>query len=151
MAKARRRRRRTKQSRTADPIDLYVASRLREARLRARLTQAEIGNAMGITFQAVQKFEVGRMRLAASRLHVAAKVLGHPVAYFFAGIDQPAAASNALPDLTTGDLELIAAFRCIKDTRLREEFRRFIAALTTWYVSAEPESCLPRPLRDRLS
>lgn len=58
--------------------------RLRLARNLAGLTQSELGAAIGVTFQQVQKYETGANAIAATRLAFAAKALNHPVAWFFA-------------------------------------------------------------------
>lgn len=68
---------------TADPVDLFVGERLKAARLRLGLSQAELGKAMNLSFQQVQKYERGTNRISASMLMRAAKALGVAVADFF--------------------------------------------------------------------
>ena len=70
-----------------DPIDVQVGARLKERRIGMRLSQTELGEAIGITFQQVQKYERGMNRIAASNLFKLANFLGVPVAYFFEEVD----------------------------------------------------------------
>ena len=66
-----------------DPVDRYVAERLRAARLEAGLSQTDLGRAMNLSFQQVQKYERGVNRISASMLVRAAKAVGVAVADFF--------------------------------------------------------------------
>lgn len=66
-----------------NPIDRHVGARLRQRRLELGLSQLALGEAMGVTFQQVQKYEQGRNRVCASRLHDAAEALGCSIAWFF--------------------------------------------------------------------
>lgn len=67
------------------PVDVYVGKRLRLKRTLQGLSQEAIGNAIGVTFQQIQKYERGINRMGASRLHDFARALGVPVSYFFEG------------------------------------------------------------------
>jgi len=66
-----------------DPVDLFVGERLRAARLKNGLSQTELGDAMSVSFQQIQKYERGTNRISASMLTRAGKALGVPVADFF--------------------------------------------------------------------
>jgi transcriptional regulator with XRE-family HTH domain len=66
-----------------DPIDLFVGERLRAMRLSRGLSQTELGAAMRLSFQQVQKYERGTNRISASMLVRASKALRVPVADFF--------------------------------------------------------------------
>ena len=68
---------------TTDPVDLFVGERLKAARLQAGLTQVDLGQAMNLSFQQIQKYERGTNRISASMLYRAGKALGTPVADFF--------------------------------------------------------------------
>lgn len=59
----------------ADPIDLYIGQRLRAERLAAGLSQTELGAALNVTFQQIQKYERGSNRVSASVLVKAAQAL----------------------------------------------------------------------------
>jgi transcriptional regulator with XRE-family HTH domain len=75
-----------KSTKRANSVDKHVGTRLRTKRTELRLTQTEIGEAMGITFQQVQKYEKGTNRLSAGRLWDIAKFLQVPIQYFFEGL-----------------------------------------------------------------
>jgi transcriptional regulator with XRE-family HTH domain len=66
-----------------DPIDTEVAKRVRSLRLQRGLSQTELSDALGVTFQQVQKYERGANRISAGRLYRIAKVLDVPVTFFF--------------------------------------------------------------------
>lgn len=69
--------------RSASALDLHIGERLRQARQLAGLSQSAMGEAVGVTFQQVQKYERGANRVPASRLYEFAAVLSVPLAYFF--------------------------------------------------------------------
>ena len=68
-----------------DPTDKYVGSRIRMRRLTRKMSQAALGDAVGVTFQQIQKYEKGTNRIGSSRLQRVANVLKVPVSYFFDG------------------------------------------------------------------
>lgn len=65
------------------PIDVHVGSRLRLRRLMLGLSQTQLANRVGLTFQQIQKYERGGNRIGASRLYELAESLDVPVSYFF--------------------------------------------------------------------
>lgn len=71
-----------------DPIDIHVGNRIRHRRWETKLSQTDLGRAMGVTFQQLQKYEKGENRIAASRLYKAATTLDVPVGWFFEGLAQ---------------------------------------------------------------
>jgi transcriptional regulator with XRE-family HTH domain len=111
-----------------NPIDVHVGARLRMRRLMLGMSQEKLGDALGLTFQQVQKYEKGTNRISASRLLQVAEVLNVPPSFFFD--DAPDALSTVrLPsnELTptdvaqffaTGGLALIKAFSQIRDAEL---------------------------------
>ncbi len=66
-----------------NPIDVHVGARLRLRRTLLGLSQEKLGEAVGITFQQLQKYERGSNRISASRLFNLSQVLGVPVSFFF--------------------------------------------------------------------
>lgn len=66
-----------------NPIDVHVGSRLKLRRTMMGMTQEKLGDALGVTFQQVQKYEKGANRIGASRLQEIARILDVPVSYFF--------------------------------------------------------------------
>ena len=75
---------------TADPIDRYVGSRLRVRRLGLGMSQTRLGQAIGVTFQQVQKYENGANRIGASNLYKMARAMGVDVGFFYDGMPQSA-------------------------------------------------------------
>ncbi len=70
------------------PVDIHVGKRLRLRRTILGLSQEAIGNAIGVTFQQIQKYERGVNRMGSSRLFDFAKFLAVPVSYFFEEIEK---------------------------------------------------------------
>ncbi|WP_371682894.1 helix-turn-helix domain-containing protein [Brevundimonas sp. MF30-B] len=68
-----------------DPVDVAVGQNVRAARTGAGLTQSELGSAIGVTFQQIQKYERGVNRISASMLVRIAAALGVPVISLFPG------------------------------------------------------------------
>lgn len=107
------------------------------------MSQTDLGNAVGLTFQQVQKYERGFNRISSSRLFEFAKVLDVPVAHFFEGIDAAAAGAKRKPgrpkaveksadgDLNTKreTLELVRAYYKIRSKSLRAKTLDLIEAL----------------------
>jgi transcriptional regulator with XRE-family HTH domain len=65
------------------PIDIHVGSRVRLRRTLLGMSQERLGDALGLTFQQVQKYERGVNRVGASRLFDISRVLDVPISYFF--------------------------------------------------------------------
>ncbi|MGB7946627.1 MAG: helix-turn-helix transcriptional regulator [Candidatus Binatia bacterium] len=70
-----------------DPIDKYVGSRIRGKRTGLRISQGNLGRAIGVTFQQIQKYESGANRVGSSNLYKIAKALGVDVSFFFEGVE----------------------------------------------------------------
>lgn len=69
--------------RIPNPVDIHVGSRLRLRRKLLGLSQSDLGDAMQLTFQQIQKYERGSNRISASKLYEAGKMLMVSVEYFF--------------------------------------------------------------------
>ncbi len=76
------------------PIDVHVGARLRQRRTLLGMTQPNLGDALGVTFQQAQKYERGTNRISASRLFALSRVLDVPVEYFFDDMPTAVAASS---------------------------------------------------------
>jgi transcriptional regulator with XRE-family HTH domain len=74
-------------ARTQD-IDRHVGGRVRERRIMLGLTQQQLADLIGVTYQQAHKYERAINRISAGRLFEIAQVLGVPVSYFFTGLDQ---------------------------------------------------------------
>src|SRR5918999_1894609 len=80
-----------------NPIDKHVGSRVRMRRMMLNMSQEKLGDALGLTFQQVQKYEKGTNRIGASRLQQIANILQVPVGFFFEG-------APSLPSQTAGGM-----------------------------------------------
>src|SRR5271165_61481 len=80
-----------------NPTDKHVGSRVRMRRMMLGMSQEKLGDALGLTFQQVQKYEKGTNRIGASRLQQISQILQVPVAFFFEG----APTLHPSPDGTT--------------------------------------------------
>src|SRR4249919_3360218 len=111
-----------------NPIDKHVGSRVRMRRMMLGMSQEKLGDALGLTFQQVQKYEKGTNRIGASRLQQIAQILQVPVSFFFEGA--PHSTSGGMSEapspayvadfLATSDgLSLTKAFMRIKSNKLR--------------------------------
>jgi transcriptional regulator with XRE-family HTH domain len=114
-----------------NPTDKHVGARVRMRRMMLSMSQEKLGDALGLTFQQVQKYEKGANRIGASRLQQIAHILQVPVAFFFEGAPSvagqvvdgmaeapsPAYVSDFLA--TSDGLALTKAFMRIKDPKLR--------------------------------
>src|SRR5215216_762258 len=86
---------------TPNPIDVRVGARLRLRRKMLGLSQEKLGEAIGLTFQQIQKYERGANRIGASRLYELSRVLDMPVSFFFEDTDPvraPAMDATESPD-----------------------------------------------------
>ncbi|MGH7120415.1 MAG: helix-turn-helix domain-containing protein, partial [Acetobacteraceae bacterium] len=84
---------RTERESRASPIDAHVGSRIRLRRTLLGLSQERLGDAIGLTFQQVQKYERGINRVGASRLFDLARVLDVPISFFFDDMPEPLGSS----------------------------------------------------------
>ncbi len=119
-------------------IDVYVGKRMRMRRTILGMSQADLGKALGLTFQQIQKYEQGANRIGSSRLYDLSTILGVPVTYFFDGMGE-GAETNELPDDSPDlrkdpaakreTLELVRAFTKIDDSSVRASILNMITAL----------------------
>src|SRR3954462_14074604 len=84
-----------------NPVDKYVGSRVRMRRIMLGMSQEKLGEALGLTFQQVQKYEKGTNRIGASRLQEISKTLNIAPSYFFDG----APASSTMSETGATDAE----------------------------------------------
>jgi len=123
-----------------NPIDKHVGSRVRMRRVLVGMSQERLGEALGLTFQQVQKYEKGTNRIGASRLQQISKVLGMPVEFFFEGSPQPNGEAAGFRDgadttyvsdflATNEGVQLNRAFLRIRDGRVRRKVVDLVSAL----------------------
>lgn len=130
------------------PIDVHVGSRVRLRRTLLGMSQERLGEALGLTFQQVQKYERGVNRIGASRLFDLSRVLDVPISFFFDDMPgQPGGSSQSFARRAAGfaeaqdgfeddtlhrreTLELVRAYYRISDPAVRRRVFDLIKAMT---------------------
>ena len=124
-----------------NPIDKHVGSRVRMRRVLIGMSQEKLGEALGLTFQQVQKYEKGTNRIGASRLQQISTILDVPVSFFFegapgidpatqGGMSEGSSSAYVVDFLsTTEGLQLNKAFVQIKDPRIRRKIVELVGSL----------------------
>ncbi len=113
-----------------NPVDKYVGSRVRMRRIMLGMSQEKLGDALGLTFQQVQKYEKGTNRVGASRIQQISEILQVPVSFLFEGGPNSTASAAGLSETTSPahvsdflatseGLALTRAFTRIPDAKLR--------------------------------
>lgn len=113
------------------PVDVHVGARIRQQRTLLGMSQSDLGNAAGITFQQQQKYENGSNRVSASKLWAFAKALGVPVASFFEGLpDEPTKGRAAKDPLASTEvLTLAKHYIAVKKPSARLAIRELAKSL----------------------
>jgi transcriptional regulator with XRE-family HTH domain len=137
-----------------NPIDKHVGSRVRMRRVLIGMSQEKLGEALGLTFQQVQKYEKGTNRIGASRLQQISRILGMPVEFFFEGspaAEQPAQPTGGFSEAgdttyvadflaTNEGIQLNRAFLKIRDPKLRRRVVDLVHAIAGEDEHVEAES-----------
>jgi transcriptional regulator with XRE-family HTH domain len=119
------------------PVDIEVGARIRQRRLLLGMNQETLATRLGLTFQQVQKYEMGANRVSASRLSDVADVLGVPVAYFFGGMVADEAALTAEEQQTRDvmrrpeTIDLVRFYYAILDDHVRKQFLALVKAIAS--------------------
>ena len=131
------------------PVDVHVGSRMRQRRTLLGMSQTKLGNAVGLTFQQIQKYERGSNRIGSSRLFEFAKVLDVPVSHFFEDMPSNALAGRPMsgrgrkgfgeagtpfeqekdPLIKRETLELVRAYYKIREARVRKRIFETVKAV----------------------
>jgi transcriptional regulator with XRE-family HTH domain len=113
------------------PIDVHVGLRIRQRRRFLDMSQEKLGVAIGLTFQMVQKYEIGSNSVPASRLVEVAKALDVPPSFFFEG---PRLRAKMLLH-TRETIELVRAYFMVRNPRVRESIAETIQAIAVTALS----------------
>jgi transcriptional regulator with XRE-family HTH domain len=111
--------------------DVHIGRRVRERRIAMGLSQSELAEGLGISFQQVQKYESGANRISGSRIWDIASLQQEPVGHFFEGLDatiQPADGNGEDPLLDRQTLEIARAVNKIEDDQLKNQLVRLVKA-----------------------
>ena len=132
-----------KEDKKPHPIDVHVGGRVRLRRTMLGMSQDKLGEALGLTFQQIQKYEKGVNRIGASRVFEISKVLGVPIQFFFDdfggganrtyGFAESGSEVDASPlmDLlnTHEGVQLCRFFADIKDPKVRKRVLELVRTL----------------------
>ena len=130
-------------------VDIHVGARMRQRRTLLGMSQTKLGDAVGLTFQQIQKYERGSNRVSSSRLFEFAKVLDVPVAYFFDEMPSNALSGRPMsgrgrkgfgeagtpfeqdkdPLIKRETLELVRAYYKIREARVRKRIFEMVKAV----------------------
>ena len=124
------------------PIDVHVGSRVRLRRTLLGMSQERLGEALGLTFQQVQKYEKGTNRVGASRIQQISEILQVPVSFLFEGGPSGTAATGVFSEgtspayvsdflATSEGLALTRAFTRITDAKLRRSIVELVEQIAT--------------------
>jgi transcriptional regulator with XRE-family HTH domain len=125
----------------AQDIDRYVGARMRERRIMLGLTQQQMAELIGVTYQQAHKYEKGINRIAAGRLYTIAQALGVEVSYFFGGMNDDQALRPTPKQRML--LELARNFIAMPSRKHQEAVCSLARALTNpELVADQPEELL---------
>jgi transcriptional regulator with XRE-family HTH domain len=130
-------------------VDVHVGQRMRQRRTLLAMSQTKLGDAVGLTFQQIQKYERGSNRMGSSRLFEFAKVLDVPVSYFFDEMPSNALSGRPMsgrgrkgfgeagtpfgqekdPLIKRETLELVRAYYKIREGRVRKRIFEMVKAV----------------------
>jgi len=113
----------------AQDVDRHVGARVRERRIMMGLTQQQLADLLGVTYQQAHKYERGINRVSAGRLYEVAQVLNVPVGYFFDGIEEENA--QAISPRERMCLELARNFAHIPNERHQEALSQLARVLAS--------------------
>lgn len=122
------------------PVDVHVGQKLKQLRILRGMTQTDVADGLNISFQQVQKYELGRNRISASKLFELSHILKVPPSYFFDGLESGATSPQVLDEEAT---KIASMLTRIKDDRLRGQIRSFITEIAN-SQSSEPRSSAVR-------
>ena len=119
----------------AKTLDMHVGQRIRDKRNERSMSQTEVANALGVTFQQVQKYERGTNRVGASRLYDLSRILNVPVQIFFEGLENLADtlggdAENVVHLMKPDTTELVEAYYKVDNPHLRRQILSTIRSIS---------------------
>jgi transcriptional regulator with XRE-family HTH domain len=117
-----------KRARSTGAIDDYVGARVRERRIMLGLTQQQLAEMIGVTYQQAHKYERGINRVSAGRLYEIARVLNAPITYFYEGLAEEAPRPVAPRQRML--LEIARNFTEIQNEKHQEAISQLARALT---------------------
>ena len=121
-------------------IDRHLGARVRFARIEKKISQTILGERLGISFQQVQKYELGKDRISASQLMNIARILDKDISFFFEGIGEDGEITQGEPDdvielrrktrtSTAYDIKIIRLLHAIQDDHIKMRLYNLMEAI----------------------
>ena len=119
----------------AKTVDTHVGQQIRDKRNEHGMSQTEVANAIGVTFQQVQKYERGTNRVGASRLFDLSRILSVPIQYFFAGLNNQSTPiekedDNVIHLMKPDTVELVEAYYKVENLQVRRQILSTIRSIS---------------------
>jgi transcriptional regulator with XRE-family HTH domain len=115
--------------RSAGKHDLELGKRIRLRRIEQRISQADLGGELGVSFQQVQKYEKGVNRVGAARLQQIATALDVPVTFFYDGDGKTREVESLLFLDSSFSLRLLRAYAAIQDQTVQRQLVTFMESI----------------------
>lgn len=125
-----------KTKRGPDPVDINAGAFLRAFRAWRGMSQEELGKAVGVTFQQIQKYERGANRMAASTLYYISRALDVSIIEFFAGLD------GVLPNtkhlwLSKDEIRLLKTYRSIREPDAQKHVIKLVETVASYKLDGD--------------
>ena len=115
---------------TASEVDTIVGERIRRRRILSGLTQDQLGEALGVSYQQIQKYETGANRVSAGRLYLIAQELDISPGWFFEGLqDNQVDSDQAFTSSSRFAIDCVRSLTRLKDDRVRSPIQTMIRTL----------------------
>lgn len=118
----------------AELVDTQIGKRLKSQRMRLGISQVELADKVGLTFQQIQKYESGKNRISSSRLYQFTKLLDINPMYFFDDLEmiqnQDFSENNIQdPEISRQSADLLRCFCKIEDPKIRSKILSIVKAM----------------------
>lgn len=117
------------------PVDIHVGHRLKEIRTMRGLTQSNVADQLGISFQQLQKYETGANRISASRMYDLAKLLSVKPSFFFEGLD--GLSYDTMPAMDIETARIASVLSGITNKKLKQRISTLINEIARTDTSAD--------------
>jgi transcriptional regulator with XRE-family HTH domain len=118
----------------AHPVDIHVGRKLKQIRTLRRFSQTDVATRLGLSFQQVQKYEIGSNRIAASRLFELAQIFEIEPSYFFEGLHEELKPKTKSCDV---GMQIVSALAAIKDDKVKTRIVTFIEDVSGMTVARQ--------------
>lgn len=120
-----------------DPIDILVGHNIRIQRMKRGMSQEKLADALGLTFQQVQKYEKGVNRVGSGRLHKIASIFKIPITSLFEGADIKADGVESTLEMLSEPqvLRVVQAISGIKDNEMRRSIVELVERIAAGHLS----------------